>query len=176
MNVEYGEKILLLLESVHFRFILIENDLQRCRIRRKILDATSLISLLIGANALLFAVTGEKSGKKDSVASVGSFQPGREVWSARRMSSLSVYRSSLKMKTRGLARSEESLVYTRCARFTSISLPARDGSHVGSDLFKKPIGSSFSEPSGNPTRRRLLRLLRSCKSTTCFSSAATRLS
>ncbi len=72
------------------------------------------------------------------------------------MSSLSVYRSSLKMKTCSLAQSEENLVYTQCARSTSISLPTRDGSHVDIDLFKKPIGLSFSEPSGNPTRCRLL--------------------
>ncbi len=51
----------------------------------------------------------------------------------------------IEFEANGLERSEESLVYTRYARFTSISLPSRDGSHASSDLFKKPIGLSFSE-------------------------------
>ncbi len=53
----------------HFRLTLIENDLQHCRIKKNILDPSFSHFLSNWRKCtFFFPVTGEKSGKKDSVA------------------------------------------------------------------------------------------------------------
>ncbi len=60
-------------------------------------------------------------------------------------------------------------------RTFDLDIFASDGMQIGSDRFRKPIGSSFLAPSGNPSNQRLQRLLRSYISVACCSRTSSHL-